>query len=110
MPMFTPAEVTAIAYEMGLPASTSPREVLAAAAVVPGGAAQVLADLDAYGPSDGPSCSICDALGHGYPGGPPCPLEGLDPIDPIEEALMAMDPQTNGEFHAWCEAQEAGVR
>lgn len=22
-----------------------------------------------------PSCSICDGLGHGYPGGPPCPLE-----------------------------------
>jgi len=24
---------------------------------------------------EGPSCSICDALGHGYVGGPPCPLE-----------------------------------
>lgn len=22
-----------------------------------------------------PSCSICDATGHGYPGGGPCPLE-----------------------------------
>jgi hypothetical protein len=24
---------------------------------------------------EGPSCSICDGLGHGYPGGAPCPLE-----------------------------------
>jgi hypothetical protein len=23
----------------------------------------------------GRSCSICDGLGHGYPGGRPCPLE-----------------------------------
>lgn len=27
---------------------------------------------------EGPSCSICDALGHGYPGGPACPLEQAD--------------------------------
>lgn len=26
-------------------------------------------------------CSICDALGHGYPGGPPCPLEVCDYSD-----------------------------
>lgn len=24
---------------------------------------------------EGPTCSICDGLGHGYPGGGPCPLE-----------------------------------
>jgi hypothetical protein len=24
---------------------------------------------------ESPCCSICDGLGHGYPGGPPCPLE-----------------------------------
>lgn len=24
---------------------------------------------------EGPTCSICDGLGHGYPGGRPCPLE-----------------------------------
>lgn len=24
---------------------------------------------------EGPTCSICDGLGHGYPGGPPCPIE-----------------------------------
>ncbi len=24
---------------------------------------------------EGPTCSICDGLGHGYPGGPACPLE-----------------------------------
>lgn len=30
-----------------------------------------------YGPEgyEGPTCSICDGLGHGYPGGRPCPLE-----------------------------------
>jgi hypothetical protein len=27
---------------------------------------------------EGPTCSICDGLGHGYPGGPPCPLEQTD--------------------------------
>lgn len=24
---------------------------------------------------EGPTCSICDGVGHGYPGGGPCPLE-----------------------------------
>jgi hypothetical protein len=24
---------------------------------------------------EGPCCSLCDGLGHGYPGGGPCPLE-----------------------------------
>ena len=24
---------------------------------------------------EGPTCSICDAVGHGYPGAGPCPLE-----------------------------------
>lgn len=24
---------------------------------------------------EGPTCSLCDALGHGYPGAGPCPLE-----------------------------------
>ncbi len=28
-----------------------------------------------YGWVEGPTCSLCDALGHGYPGGGPCPLE-----------------------------------
>lgn len=27
---------------------------------------------------EGPTCSICDALGHGYPGAGPCPLEVTD--------------------------------
>jgi hypothetical protein len=32
--------------------------------------------VEEYGDSlEGPTCSICDAAGHGYPGGPPCPLE-----------------------------------
>ncbi|MDQ6796454.1 MAG: hypothetical protein M3011_00275 [Actinomycetota bacterium] len=29
--------------------------------------------------AEGPTCSICDAVGHGYPGGGPCPLESPDP-------------------------------
>jgi hypothetical protein len=33
---------------------------------------------DEYYASEGPTCSICDAVGHGYPGGPPCPLEVTD--------------------------------
>lgn len=32
-------------------------------------------DCEAYDPTDVPCCSICDGAGHGYPGGPPCPLE-----------------------------------
>lgn len=36
-------------------------------------------DWEEGGWRDGPCCSICDGLGHGYPGGPPCPLEaGVD--------------------------------
>jgi hypothetical protein len=31
---------------------------------------------------EGPSCNICDALGHGYPGGGPCPLEETGWADP----------------------------
>jgi len=31
---------------------------------------------------DGPTCSICDGLGHGYPGGGPCPLEDRGYWDP----------------------------
>lgn len=30
---------------------------------------------------EGPCCTICDGLGHGYPGGPPCPLEVTDYSD-----------------------------
>lgn len=33
---------------------------------------------DDYADDDGRTCSICDGLGHGYPGGPPCPLEQTD--------------------------------
>jgi hypothetical protein len=36
---------------------------------------------------DGPCCSICDGLGHGYPGGPPCPLEVCDYSGEPEWAL-----------------------
>lgn len=39
-------------------------------------------DLDGWDddaePAEGPRCSICDGLGHGYPGGGPCPLEVTD--------------------------------
>lgn len=38
------------------------------------------ANLDeyVYGPAEDPDvryCSLCDGVGHGYPGGGPCPLE-----------------------------------
>lgn len=59
-----------------------------------------LVEIDDSRPEDyeGPSCSICDALGHGYPGGPPCPLEDRgEPLDPREAWLESIDPQVNGE-------------
>jgi hypothetical protein len=47
---------------------------------------------------EGPSCSICDGLGHGYPGGGPCPLEERgrdDGFDAWEESrgVRELDPQ-----------------
>ncbi len=36
---------------------------------------------------DTEACGICDALGHGFPGGPPCPLEISDYSDEPEWAL-----------------------
>lgn len=38
--------------------------------------AEVPADIPEW--DEGPTCSICDGLGHGYPGGRPCPLEERD--------------------------------
>jgi len=40
-------------------------------------------------PYEGPTCSICDGLGHGYPGAGPCPLEddGRFEDDPRERWL-----------------------
>lgn len=35
-------------------------------------------DATYQGAFDGPTCSICDGLGHGYPGAGPCPLEVTD--------------------------------
>jgi hypothetical protein len=32
-------------------------------------------EVDWDGFVEGPTCSICDGLGHGYPGGGPCPIE-----------------------------------
>lgn len=42
-----------------------------------------------------PSCSICDGIGHGYPGGAPCPLE-CDPVAwmETEEDEMRADAMT----------------
>jgi hypothetical protein len=37
---------------------------------------------------EGPTCSICDALGHGYPGGPPCPLEDSGRYEPEEQGAF----------------------
>jgi hypothetical protein len=33
---------------------------------------------------EGPTCSICDGLGHGYPGGGFCPLEDRGEPEPEE--------------------------
>lgn len=40
---------------------------------------------------EGPACSICDGLGHGYPGGGPCPLEETGEDDPHERRLWALE-------------------
>ena len=46
------------------------------------GAADLVADFDDLPDGfEGPTCSICDALGHGYPGAGPCPLEVADYSD-----------------------------
>jgi hypothetical protein len=47
---------------------------------------------------EGPACSICDALGHGYPGGGPCPLEERAWDDGFDEwerdrGVRDLDPQ-----------------
>jgi hypothetical protein len=36
--------------------------------------ANVVDDDNSLG-DDGPTCSLCDGIGHGYPGAGPCPLE-----------------------------------
>jgi len=44
------------------------------------------------GNDEGPCCSICDGLGHGYPGGGPCPLEMFEIIryeTDQEEAMLS---------------------
>ena len=47
---------------------------------------------------EGPTCSICDGLGHGYPGGGPCPLEDTmsDAEYEMERREWALDPQIGG--------------
>ena len=47
---------------------------------------------------EGPTCNICDASGHGYPGGGPCPLEQGGPDDGFDEwersrGVRDLDPQ-----------------
>jgi hypothetical protein len=42
---------------------------------VAGGWRWIRVELDEQYADDGPTCSICDGLGHGYPGAGPCPLE-----------------------------------
>ncbi len=37
------------------------------------------------GADEGPTCPICDGLGHGVPGTRPCPLEDDGRYDPNEE-------------------------
>ncbi len=57
-------------------------------------AADALDDMLGIDPYyEGPSCSICDALGHGYPGGGPCPLEETGEDDPYERMLWAIEDE-----------------
>jgi hypothetical protein len=44
-----------------------------------------------YGPPEPPACSICDGIGHGYPGAGPCPLEETGEDDPRERELWALE-------------------
>lgn len=50
-----------------------------------------------YGPPEPPTCSICDAFGHGYPGAGPCPLEETGEDDPRERYLWAMEDLAKAE-------------
>ena len=45
-----------------------------------------------------PCCSICDGMGHGYPGGGPCPLEERGGYD-LAEAM----------HEAWIESNDEGL-
>lgn len=47
-----------------------------------------------YGDFEGPTCSICDGIGHGYPGGGPCPLEQTGDDDDDE-------PPTDDDGTSW---------
>lgn len=51
-----------------------------------------------YGPPDPPTCSLCDAVGHGYPGAGPCPLEETGEDDPFERMLWAMEDARRSEW------------
>lgn len=44
----------------------------------PGDRPMAMPDMDEPYQDEGPTCSICDGVGHGYPGGGPCPLEVND--------------------------------
>mgnify|MGYP000911033681 CR=1 FL=1 len=44
-----------------------------------GRATRVAVEVEDY--YEGPTCSICDGVGHGYPGGRPCPLEERGALD-----------------------------
>jgi hypothetical protein len=37
---------------------------------------------------EGPTCGLCDAVGHGYPGGGPCPLEERGWMDSLIDEQM----------------------
>jgi len=66
--------------------------------VIAEGVADESGDVEWEWWDEGPVCSICDGSGHGYPGGPPCPLEERgwdDGFDAWEEArgVRDSDPQ-----------------
>ena len=56
--------------------------------VDPDTAESLVAQEDGYAwGTEGRTCSICDGVGHGYPGGGPCPLEDYDYSDEPAWAL-----------------------
>lgn len=61
-------------------------------AVVDVATGKVLEILPEGWDDEGPTCRICDGLGHGYPGAGPCPLEerGYDDGFAEYEARMGL--------------------
>jgi len=59
-----------------------------------------VADEVINGPAEPRCCSICDGMGHGYPGGGPCPLENMgEPMSEREEYLLGLEEDRMREIY-----------